>query len=121
LISQLPKWVEVGAFILALVAGFVNAIGLLSFEHQSVSHLSSYPTRNKLCKYVLSKHFSLDRYFVVIFVRLNHSRVFIAWLNSKARQALRYSIIFRVSFVANHAMVFICGFVLWALFCFCGV
>lgn len=44
MISQLPKWVEVGAFILALVAGFVNAIGLLSFEHQSVSHLSGTAT-----------------------------------------------------------------------------
>jgi uncharacterized membrane protein YoaK (UPF0700 family) len=44
LISKLPKWVEVGAFILTLVAGFVNAIGLLSFEHQSVSHLSGTAT-----------------------------------------------------------------------------
>jgi uncharacterized membrane protein YoaK (UPF0700 family) len=44
LISTLPKWVEVGAFILALVAGFVNAVGLLSFEHQSVSHLSGTAT-----------------------------------------------------------------------------
>jgi len=44
LISKLPKWVEYGAFILALVAGFVNAIGLLSFEHQSVSHLSGTAT-----------------------------------------------------------------------------
>ncbi|MEH6458240.1 MAG: YoaK family protein [Cocleimonas sp.] len=44
MISQLPKWVEVGAFILALVAGFVNAVGLLSFEHQSVSHLSGTAT-----------------------------------------------------------------------------
>jgi len=44
LISKLPKWVEAGAFILALVAGFVNAIGLLSFEHQSVSHLSGTAT-----------------------------------------------------------------------------
>ena len=44
MISQLPKWVEIGAFILALVAGFVNAIGLLSFEHQSVSHLSGTAT-----------------------------------------------------------------------------
>lgn len=40
MISQLPKWVEFGAFILALVAGYVNAIGLLGFDHQSVSHLS---------------------------------------------------------------------------------
>lgn len=44
MISQLPKWVEVGALILALVAGFVNAVGLLSFEHQSVSHLSGTAT-----------------------------------------------------------------------------
>ncbi|MBR9727028.1 YoaK family protein [Shewanella intestini] len=40
MISKLPNWVEVGAFVLALVAGFINAIGLLGFEHQSVSHLS---------------------------------------------------------------------------------
>lgn len=44
MVSKLPKWVEVGAFILALIAGFVNAIGLLSFEHQSVSHLSGTAT-----------------------------------------------------------------------------
>jgi uncharacterized membrane protein YoaK (UPF0700 family) len=44
LISQLPKWVEFGAFILAAVAGCVNAIGLLGFEHQSVSHLSGTAT-----------------------------------------------------------------------------
>lgn len=44
MVSRLPKWIEVGAFILALVAGFVNAIGLLSFEHQSVSHLSGTAT-----------------------------------------------------------------------------
>ncbi|MGO1296400.1 MAG: YoaK family protein [Vibrio sp.] len=44
MITKLPKWVEVGAFILALVAGFVNAIGLISFEHQSVSHLSGTAT-----------------------------------------------------------------------------
>ena len=44
MISRLPKWVEFGAFVLALVAGFVNAIGLLSFEHQSVSHLSGTAT-----------------------------------------------------------------------------
>lgn len=39
-ISKLPRWIEYGAFILALVAGFVNSIGLLGFSHQSISHLS---------------------------------------------------------------------------------
>lgn len=40
MISKLPKWVEYGAFILALNAGFVNGIGLLGFEQQAISHLS---------------------------------------------------------------------------------
>ncbi|WP_246813467.1 YoaK family protein [Neptunomonas phycophila] len=44
MVSKLPRWVEYGAFILALIAGCVNAIGLLGFEHQSVSHLSGTAT-----------------------------------------------------------------------------
>lgn len=44
MISKLPKWVEFGAFFLALIAGCVNAVGLLGFEHQSVSHLSGTAT-----------------------------------------------------------------------------
>lgn len=44
MVSKLPKWVEFGAFILALVAGIVNTVGLLGFEHQSVSHLSGTAT-----------------------------------------------------------------------------
>jgi uncharacterized membrane protein YoaK (UPF0700 family) len=39
-ITKLPRWVEYGAFILALVAGLINSIGLLGFKHQSISHLS---------------------------------------------------------------------------------
>ncbi|WP_206485842.1 YoaK family protein [Thalassotalea sp. G2M2-11] len=44
MISKLPKWIESGAFILAFVAGCINAIGLLGFEHQSVSHVSGTAT-----------------------------------------------------------------------------
>ena len=44
MISRLPKWIEYGAFVLAFVAGGINAIGLLGFEHQSVSHLSGTAT-----------------------------------------------------------------------------
>lgn len=44
MVSKLPRWVEYGAFILALIAGCVNAIGLLGFEHQSISHLSGTAT-----------------------------------------------------------------------------
>lgn len=40
MITKLPRWVEYGAFLLALLAGTVNAIGLLGFQHQAVSHIS---------------------------------------------------------------------------------
>ncbi|MCC2616880.1 DUF1275 domain-containing protein [Aestuariibacter halophilus] len=44
MITQLPRWVEYGAFLLALVAGCINAIGLLGVEHQAISHLSGTAT-----------------------------------------------------------------------------
>jgi uncharacterized membrane protein YoaK (UPF0700 family) len=44
MISKLPKWVEIGGFFLALNAGFINAIGLLGFKHQAVSHLTGTTT-----------------------------------------------------------------------------
>ena len=40
MISKIPRWVWVGAWILAFVAGMVNVIALLGFEHQSVTHLT---------------------------------------------------------------------------------
>ncbi|MEM5496099.1 YoaK family protein [Paraglaciecola mesophila] len=44
MISRLPRWVEYGAFILAMIAGTVNAVGLLGFTHQAISHLSGTAT-----------------------------------------------------------------------------
>lgn len=43
--SKLPRWVEYGAFSLALLAGFVNAIGFLGFRHEAVSHISGSATQ----------------------------------------------------------------------------
>ncbi|ATC83270.1 DUF1275 domain-containing protein [Pseudoalteromonas sp. A3] len=40
MLTKLPNWVEYGAFALAFIAGIVNAVGLLGFEHQAISHLS---------------------------------------------------------------------------------
>lgn len=42
--EKLPRWIEYGAFILALSAGCINVIGLLGIEHQSISHLSGTAT-----------------------------------------------------------------------------
>lgn len=41
---KLPAWVEVGSFWLSGIAGAVNAIGLLGFRHQAVSHLTGVST-----------------------------------------------------------------------------
>lgn len=44
MISKLPRWIEVGGFLLAAMAGYVNAVGLLGFSHQAVSHLTGTST-----------------------------------------------------------------------------
>ena len=40
MISQLPRWAWVGAWVLAFIAGSVNVVGLLGFGHQSITHLT---------------------------------------------------------------------------------
>ncbi|WP_051219314.1 YoaK family protein [Oceanobacter kriegii] len=40
MITRLPRWAECGAFLLAFIAGYINVVGLLGFDHQSISHLS---------------------------------------------------------------------------------
>lgn len=44
MISKLPRWVEYGSFVLAVVAGLVNSVGFLGFKHQSISHISGTAT-----------------------------------------------------------------------------
>lgn len=40
MVNVLPRWVEVGGFLLTLIAGSINVIGLLGFDHQAISHLT---------------------------------------------------------------------------------
>lgn len=44
MITKLPRWVEVGGFFLSFIAGSVNAIALLGFNHQGASHLTGSST-----------------------------------------------------------------------------
>lgn len=44
MISRLPRWVWPVAWLLAFVAGGVNAVGLIGFAHQAVSHLTGTTT-----------------------------------------------------------------------------
>ena len=38
--QKLPLWIQLGAFMLALNAGMINVIGLITLLHQSVSHMT---------------------------------------------------------------------------------
>jgi uncharacterized membrane protein YoaK (UPF0700 family) len=40
MISRLPRWIWTGAWVLAFIAGIVNVVGLLGFEHQAITHLT---------------------------------------------------------------------------------
>ena len=40
----LPRWVWVGAFALSCIAGMVNVVGYLGFEHQAITHLTGTTT-----------------------------------------------------------------------------
>lgn len=40
MITKLPPWVGAGAWALAFVAGIVNVVGLLGFQHQAITHLT---------------------------------------------------------------------------------
>lgn len=44
MINKLPRWVEIGGFFLTFIAGNVNAIAILGFNHQGVSHLTGSST-----------------------------------------------------------------------------
>ena len=45
MIRKLPRWIECSAFLLSVLAGSVNAIGLISFDHQAISHVSGTVSR----------------------------------------------------------------------------
>ncbi|MGB1322538.1 MAG: YoaK family protein [Vibrio gallaecicus] len=65
MVSKLPRWIEYGALLLAGLAGCVNAIGLLGFQHQAISHISG--TMSLLGSSLLSPSaISLHLLFVII-------------------------------------------------------
>ncbi len=44
MISKLPRWAWLGSAALSAIAGVINAIGFLSFQHQGVTHLTGSTT-----------------------------------------------------------------------------
>src|SRR5688500_5394345 len=64
MISKLPRWVWTGAWALAFVAGMVNVVGLLGFEHQAVTHLTG--TTSMLAAALASLDAAAALHFVAI-------------------------------------------------------
>jgi uncharacterized membrane protein YoaK (UPF0700 family) len=44
MISKLPRWAWLGSAALTAIAGVINAVGFLSFQHQGVTHLTGSTT-----------------------------------------------------------------------------
>ena len=44
MISKIPKWMWFGSSVLAFIAGIINTVGLLGFQHQGVTHLTGSTT-----------------------------------------------------------------------------
>lgn len=40
MIAKLPRWVWIGTWVLAFVAGTINVVALLGFQHEAVTHLT---------------------------------------------------------------------------------
>ena len=64
MISKLPRWVWTGAWVLAFMAGIVNVVGLLGFDHQVVTHLTG--TSSMLAAAVAERNGSAMLHFAAI-------------------------------------------------------
>ncbi len=64
MISKLPRWVWTGAWALASVAGFINVIGFLGFEHEAVTHLTG--TTSMLAATVASFDFARMLHYATV-------------------------------------------------------
>ena len=78
MINRLPPWVEGGAFLLTLLAGMVNAIGLLGFSHQAVSHLTG--TATLLGQQLASMNISVALHLLLILISFVIGAALSGWL-----------------------------------------
>jgi uncharacterized membrane protein YoaK (UPF0700 family) len=44
LTKPIPPWILIGAFVLTVIAGSVNAVGFMGIHHQALSHMSGTAT-----------------------------------------------------------------------------
>ncbi len=64
MISKFPQWVWTGAWVLAFIAGIVNVVGLLGFEHQAITHLTGNTTL--LAEALATRNLSAAVHFTIL-------------------------------------------------------
>ena len=92
MISKLPRWVEIGGFWLAAIAGAVNAIGLLGFKHQAVSHLTGTSTLLGLSLVNFDAPESAHLFFILVSFMLGAALSGALIDNAVLRLGRRYSV-----------------------------
>lgn len=90
--TKLPRWVEVGGFSLAAIAGAVNAIGLLGFKHQAVSHLTGISTLLGLALVNVEAMESLHLFFILLSFMLGAALSGLIINNEILQLGRRYSV-----------------------------
>jgi len=92
MISKLPRWVWAGAWALAFVAGIVNVVGFLGFQHQAVTHLTG--TTSMLAAAIASLDGAAAMHFAAIIGSFMVGTVFSGFLiqDSTLQLGRRYGI-----------------------------
>lgn len=66
MINQLPRWVWTAAWALAFIAGIVNVVGLLGFEHQAITHLTGTTSLLGAATGTFQSAHALHLFFVIV-------------------------------------------------------
>ncbi len=88
---SLPPWVEWGAWLLAFNAGGINAVGLLSLEHQAISHVTG--SASWLGLELAQGNFSKALHLALVIAAFFVGAVFSGWMiqDSTLKLGRRYS------------------------------
>ena len=90
--DHIPRWVAIGAFLLSLIGGLINVVGLLGFEQQAITHLTG--TTSQLAVAAATMHFDLLVQFALILLAFVGGACLSGWLigKSTAKLGRRYGI-----------------------------
>jgi len=125
MISKLPRWVWGGAWVLAFIAGIVNVVGLLGFEHQAITHLTG--NTSLLAEALATLNFSATLHFAALIGAFVAGTVLSGFLiqDSTLQLGRRYGVALLLEslllFVAVPLLEFNSAYGMYAAACACGL